>query len=432
MSVIRPNVDSERIRQQIEALAVYIDAGKPGWTRRPFTPWYEQGRAWLRRQMEDCGLAVFQDAASNLIGRLPGSEAGLKPIMVGSHTDTVTGGGRFDGIIGVIAGLELARVLKEEQLVLRHPLEIVDFTAEEPSEFGISTIGSRGMVNQLSAEMLHRQDQNGLVLRDAINEAGGAAAQIAAQARKTGDVALYLELHIEQGPVLEQTANRLGVVTGIVGIHRFAVTVEGAPNHAGTTPMGLRADALTGASELVLALEAIASQTYGEPLVGTVGRLFVEPNAANVIPGRVSLELELRSLSTEIVEQAAAELQARAAQIAERRGLTIRIEPLSQSAPIRVDDEVQSGLWEACSSIAPTIKLPSGAGHDANQLARIAPIGMIFVPSEGGRSHCPEEWTAYEQVAAGIEAIIQSVLLFDQRWDAEGRGDDANGKHSGS
>jgi N-carbamoyl-L-amino-acid hydrolase len=432
MSVTRITIDSERIRQQVEALAVYIDTSKPGWTRRPFTSWYEQGREWLRERMRENGLSVRQDAASNLIGELPGSEPGLKPIMVGSHTDTVTGGGRFDGIIGVIAGLELARVLKEKGITLRHPLEIADFTAEEPSEFGISTIGSRGMVGQLLAEMLQRKDPNGLVLRDAIQRAGGSPEDITAQARRSGDVAFYLELHIEQGPVLEQTGNTLGVVTGIVGIHRFSVTVEGAPNHAGTTPMGLRADALAGASELVLAVEEIASQKYAEPVVGTVGRLFVEPNAANVIPGRVVFELELRSLNTKIVEQAAALLRVRAAQIAECRGLSISLEPLSQSEPIRVSSEVQSIIREACSAIAPTIELPSGAGHDANQLARIAPIGMIFVPSEGGRSHCPEEWTPYAQVATGIEAVIQAVLLFDQRWDALEREDDSNGTDSGS
>ncbi|WP_138753810.1 Zn-dependent hydrolase [Paenibacillus sinopodophylli] len=427
MSMARLSISTERIRQQIEALAAYIDTSKPGWTRRPFTPWYEQGRLWLKNQMQELGLNVSQDAGSNLIGALPGSEAGLKAIMVGSHTDTVTGGGRFDGIIGVIAGLELARVLKEEGIVLRHPLEIVDFTAEEPSEFGISTIGSRAMVDNLTSEMLLRKDQSGLILRDAIDQAGGAAVEISEQARRAGDIALYLELHIEQGPVLEQTGNLLGVVTGIVGIDRFAVTVEGAPNHAGTTPMGLRADALTGASELVLALEEIASKSYGEPIVGTVGKLFVEPNAANVIPGRVTFELEIRSLSTAIVEQAATELKKRAAHIAARRGIGIRLEPLSRSEPIRVSDTVQNVIREACSAIAPTLDLPSGAGHDANQLARIAPIGMIFVPSVGGRSHCPEEWTAYEQVASGVEAIIQSVLLFDQRWDIQGGEDDGYG-----
>lgn len=432
MRTTRLSVDSERIRQQVEALADYIDASKPGWTRRPFTSWYEQGREWLRERMLENGLTVRQDAASNLIGALPGSDAALKPIMVGSHTDTVTGGGRFDGIIGVLAGLELARIIKEEGITLRHPLEIVDFTAEEPSEFGISTIGSRGMVNNLSSDMLLRQDQNGLVLQDAINQAGGTVFEIEKQARRSGDVALYLELHIEQGPVLEQSAKQLGVVTGIVGIHRFVVTVEGAPNHAGTTPMGLRADALTGASELVLELEAITSQVYEEPIVGTVGKLFVEPNAANVIPGHVTCEMEIRSISTAIIEQAATELKKRASQIAERRGLRIRLEPLSQSEPIRVSHEVQSVIREACEAITPTIELPSGAGHDANQLARIAPIGMIFVPSAGGRSHCPEEWTSYEQVAIGIEAIIQSVLLFDQRWDTQARKDDSDGTDSGS
>ena len=209
-----------RIKRDIETLATLVDKSKPGWTRRPFTVWYQQGRRWLQEQMEGCGMAARVDAASNLIGRMEGSDPALPPILIGSHTDTVTGGGRFDGIIGVLAGLEVARRLQESGTVLRHPLEVVDFTAEEPSEFGISTIGSRGMVDNLSPEMLSRTDANGLVLRDAIELAGGVSGMIGKQARRSGDVALYLELHIEQGPVLEQTEHDLGVVTGIVGIHR--------------------------------------------------------------------------------------------------------------------------------------------------------------------------------------------------------------------
>ncbi|TJY40689.1 Zn-dependent hydrolase [Cohnella pontilimi] len=415
MSTFPLKPDAERVRSNIESLAAFVDESKPGWTRRPFTGWYQQGRDWLREEMAACGLDVSIDAASNLIGRIAGSEPGLPPIMIGSHTDTVTGGGRYDGIIGVIAGIEIARRLRETGTVLRHPLEIVDFTAEEPSEFGISTIGSRGMVNNLSAEMMDRQDLTGLLLKDGIRMAGGRPELIAGEARNKGDVSLYLELHIEQGPVLEQTGNKLGVVTGIVGIHRYRVTVEGKPNHAGTTPMNMRFDALTGASQMVLELESICRETYAEQVVGTIGKLHVEPNGANVIPGRTVFELEVRSLDADILEGIMRRFQESVHRIAGERKLQAHVDCLSKSEAIRVADDVQQTIRAACRETAPSFDLPSGAGHDANQLARIAPVGMIFVPSRDGRSHCPEEWTEYEDVALGVEAVARALLLFDQK-----------------
>ncbi|NHN34159.1 Zn-dependent hydrolase [Paenibacillus agricola] len=410
---IKPSM--EKIRQDIDTLATFVDTSKPGWTRRPFTRWYVQSREWLTKQMTEIGMEVEIDAASNLIGRIPGSDPNLKPIMVGSHTDTVTGGGRFDGIIGVVAGLEIARSLKQAGITLCHPLEVVDFTAEEPSEFGISTIGSRGMVDNLSEEMLERKDPAGLVLNDAILQIGGKPSAISEEARRKGAAALYLELHIEQGPVLEQTGNKLGVVTGIVGIQRYRVVVEGSPNHAGTTPMNMRMDALTGAAQVILELESLCRETYAEPVVGTVGKLNVEPNASNVIPGRVVFDLEVRSLDTDILERIIVKLQKNSLEIADKRSLKVSFDSLSKSEPILVTSEVQNLVWESCQATAPTISLPSGAGHDANQLARITSIGMIFVPSKDGRSHCPEEWTSYEDVTLGVEALTRAVLLFDEK-----------------
>jgi N-carbamoyl-L-amino-acid hydrolase len=410
---IKPNMD--KIRQDIDTLATFVDTSKPGWTRRPFTRWYVQSREWLAKQMTEIGMEVGIDAASNLIGRIPGSDPKLKPIMVGSHTDTVTGGGRFDGIIGVLVGLEMVRSLKQAGIALRHPLEVVDFTAEEPSEFGISTIGSRGMVDNLSEEMLGRKDPSDLVLKDAIQQTGGKPNAISEYARRKGDAALYLELHIEQGPVLEQTGNKLGVVTGIVGIQRYRVVVEGNPNHAGTTPMNMRMDALTGASQIILELESLCRETYSEPVVGTVGKLIVEPNASNVIPGQVVFDLEVRSLNTDILERIIVKLQENSLEIADKRGLNVSFDCLSKTEPILVASEVQNVLREACQATAATISLPSGAGHDANQLAKITSIGMIFVPSKDGRSHCPEEWTSYEDVTLGVEALTRAILLFDEK-----------------
>lgn len=403
-----------RMRDDILKLASFVDESRPGWTRRPFTRWYEAGRDWLKEQMRACGMEVRVDAAANVIGRLQGSDPSLPSILIGSHLDTVTGGGRFDGILGVVAGLDVARRLRQSGTVLRHPLEVVDFTAEEPSDFGISTIGSRGMVNNLSQGMLERTDADGRRLREALLQAGGAPELLAEQARGRGDVKLYLELHIEQGPVLEQTGHKLGVVTGIVGIQRERVVVEGEPNHAGTTPMHLRRDALSGAAELMLALEAICRQPHETAVVGTVGTCSVEPNASNVIPGRVMFDYEVRSLSSAVSEGIRDEFRAQARRLAEARGLRVSFDLLSKSEPLPVDDRVQGVLEAACQEVAKTMRLPSGAGHDGNQLGRIAPIGMLFVPSAGGRSHCPEEWTDWEDAERGVEALYRAVLAFDR------------------
>ncbi|MBE1552999.1 Zn-dependent hydrolase [Sporosarcina limicola] len=408
------DLNTDRIQNDILTLAGMINEEAEGYTRRPFTKWYAQSRAWLAEEMRKCGLAVQIDASSNLIGRLEGINKSLPPLMIGSHTDTVTGGGRFDGIIGVLAGIEIVRQLSEKNMALDHTLLIVDFTAEEPSEFGISTIGSRGMVNNLSTEMLSRKDPDGLVLSEGIKLAGGRPKDIPVEALQKGDLSLYLELHIEQGPVLEQTNTDLGIVTGIVGIQRYRIEVVGQANHAGTTPMNMRFDALTAASTLLLAIESIANQQYEELVVGTVGRLFNEPNGSNVIPGRVIFDVELRSLSTNAVDQMVNQIKEEITIVESNRSVNIVMDKLSQSDPIIVDQEVVNGIEKSCSKIGKTTHLPSGAGHDANQIARISPIGMIFVPSKDGKSHCPEEFTEYEQVAKGVQALGNALLHFDQ------------------
>jgi beta-ureidopropionase / N-carbamoyl-L-amino-acid hydrolase len=407
--------NDERIKSDILTLAKMINAEAEGFTRRPFTKWYAQSREWLAEEMGKSGLDVQIDAASNLIGRLEGSNKELPPIMIGSHTDTVTGGGRFDGIIGVLAGIEIARQLKEKGITLEHTLLIVDFTAEEPSEFGISTIGSRGMVDNLTDEMLNRTDPNGLKLSEGIKIAGGRPEDISKEALKSGDISLYLELHIEQGPVLEQTNNDLGIVTGIVGIQRYRITVNGQPNHAGTTPMNMRFDALTGAAELILEVEKVAKKSYKEQVVGTVGRLFVEPNGSNVVPGKVVFDVELRSLSTSTIDQMVEQIISKIKDTEINRNLSVSIDKLSQSEPIFVNEDILKGIEEGCKDVGKAIHLPSGAGHDANQIARIAPIGMIFVPSKDGKSHCPEEWTEYSQVAKGVCALGNALLYFDKK-----------------
>lgn len=405
--------DSGRVMADIETLSTYVDIDQPGWTRRPFTPWYKAARAWLQNEMRAAGLSTHVDAVANVIGRREGSDVNLPPILVGSHTDTVQGGGRFDGVVGVVAALELARRLHETDTGLRHPLEIVDFTAEEPTEFGISAVGSRGMIGALRPDMLSATNAIGQTLREVLSSAGGRPDALAVEARHRGDVAVYLELHIEQGPILEQEGLALGVVTGIVGIERMRVTVSGQASHAGTTPMKLRRDALSGAAEMVLALEALCRARPG--VVGTVGRLSVEPNAANVVPGKVEFLAEVRSIHSRTIEEVMGEFMQRTEALAVKRGLEAMADSVTSSPPVQIEPSVLEVVQAACEATAPpTLRLPSGAGHDANQMAQIAPVGMLFVPSKNGLSHCPEEWTKKKDVIKGVEALIRTVVLYDE------------------
>lgn len=406
-------INKQRLWTTIMSLAEITKPEKP-WTRRPFTELYEKGRDFIMELMKDAGMVVHQDASSNVIGRIEGAEPELASIVIGSHTDTVSSGGRFDGIIGVLIGIEIAKSMMESGIKLRHTLEVVDFTAEEPTDFGVSTVGSRGMVGTLSEEMLALRDAEGKVLKDAIRYAGGDPDRISETVRKPGDIAIYLEVHIEQGPVLIESGKVLAAVTGIVGIQRYRVTLTGQPDHAGTTPMNLRKDALTAAGELVVELETICRKEHDVPIVGTVGTLSVHPNAANVVPGQVTFTFEVRSIEEELVERVCQEFIAKAEKVASERGIMIETELLSKSQPIIVKDTVHHIIASACEeTVGHVVNIPSGAGHDANQLATIAPVGMIFVPSKGGRSHCPEEWTEPHHIAQGAEALGRALLKFD-------------------
>ncbi|GHI01076.1 Zn-dependent hydrolase [Neobacillus kokaensis] len=407
-------INKERLWGSVHELASITIEQQP-WTRRSFTAKYNEGRKWIMVQMREIGLEVEMDAASNVIGRLIGTDPSLPPIVIGSHTDTVPDGGRFDGIAGVLVGLEIVRALKEHNIQIKHTIEIVDFTAEEPSEYGLSTVGSRAWSGNLTRDMLAYTNANGQTLAEAIAFAGGNPDQIEMCKREKDSIALYLELHIEQGPVLLNKKANLGVVTGIVGIQRYKVIVEGLPNHAGTTPMDMRNDALTAAAEMALALEKIAGGTYEQPVVGTVGVFNNFPNASNVVPGNVEFQVEIRSISEDVIDRVANEFLAKADAISSRRNVGLEIEKVSRSRAIVIKDEVKQLLQHACKSVTDhVIELPSGAGHDANQVSLLAPAGMVFIPCKDGRSHCPEEWAEQEDLYLGAKALLNAVLEFSK------------------
>ena len=288
-------LDADRLWGDVMALAEITDPERP-YTRRSFSPLFLEGRAWLAKRFADAGLAVRIDTAGNLIGRLEGADPSLGVIAVGSHSDTVPSGGRFDGIAGLATGLEIVRSLRDAGVRLGHTIEIIDFLAEEPSEYGLSCVGSRGMVGALDAGMLDLMEPRGERLREALRRVGGDPDSLAAARRR--DIRAFLELHSEQGIVLESQSLDVGIVTSIVGIRRIEIVFEGAADHAGTTPMTLRHDALVAAANTVVAVRRIAEQFAVEGadyFVATVGILSVEPGASNVVPGRCRLVIDART-----------------------------------------------------------------------------------------------------------------------------------------
>ncbi len=405
-------VNGTRLQADLDALAEFRDSGEPGWTRRVFSEPYAKSRRWLEQSMGEAGLHVRRDTAGNLIGTLPGAQTG-PAIVLGSHTDTVTGGGRFDGPVGVLGAIEVARCAREGGRRLEHELRVVDFVGEEPNDFGLSCVGSRAVAGTLTDEQLSLRNPEGMTLASALATVGGDAARISEAAWTRSEVLAFLELHIEQGPVLERAGVPVGIVSGIVGIERLHVTLEGAPDHAGTTPMTARHDALCAAAETVLAVERLASGAGG---VGTVGRIAATPGAVNVVPGRAEVWLEFRHLSDDWLSTARAQLESAVQEIGERRGVATQIEHLSRTAPVTTSQAVREAMSEALRGLGiEPISIASGAGHDSVQMARLGPVGMLFVPSAGGRSHCPEEWTEPADLQAGVSALLATVLALDAR-----------------
>ncbi|MDT0304244.1 Zn-dependent hydrolase [Streptomonospora wellingtoniae] len=409
-----PPCSADRIRDDVETLATFTEPSHPGWTRRAYSKEYTSAREWLASRMADCGLRVRRDAANNLIGTCAG-RAGGRALATGSHTDTVEGGGRFDGIAGVLTALEAVRTLHESGITLHHELRVVDFFNEEANAYGLSCVGSRALAGALSQRDLALTDATGESLAQGLARAGGDPASVADCAWTDDELAAFVELHIEQGPVLEQQGYPLAVVTAIAGIDRHLLEFTGQPDHAGATPMDMRRDALCAAAEAVLAVEELAG---ADGSVGTSGRLEVEPGAANVVPGTARVWAEFRAADRERLDAAASGLGTAAREAAAKRGVEVQVHPLSSVSPVAADPGVQDVLASAADRHGmATRRLFSGAGHDSAHMALLCPIGMLFVPSHGGRSHCPEEWTDPEDLAAGARALAQALVDLDRSAD---------------
>jgi N-carbamoyl-L-amino-acid hydrolase len=398
------------------ALAEITEPDKP-YTRRSFTPRFLQGRDWLKARFEAAGLTTRIDAAGNLIGRRAGTKSGAGTIVIGSHSDTVPSGGRFDGTAGVLAGLEIARALQEAGHDLDHDLEIIDCLAEEVSAFGISCVGSRAIAGILTHDMLAYEGPGGERLAEAIVRMGGDPTRLA-DARRS-DIAAYLELHIEQGPVLEAEHIDVGIVETIAGITRLELTIAGRADHAGTTPIGLRRDALVAAARAILAIQDVAreiAETGEGYFVATTGEIYAEPNAANVVPGRVRLVIDARAERRATMGRFVGRIKSEMPELVTTSGVELSgIIILSDAPPAHGDASLCAALTDAAEQLGFTHRhMTSGAGHDAAHFSRIAPAAMVFTPCRGGRSHCPEEWAEPGEIAAGAATILNAVLAIDR------------------
>ena len=403
-------VNGARVNQHLADLSRFGANPQGGVSRVAFTQADIDGRAFAMDLMRHAGLDARIDPVGNVVGTRAGTRAGALPILLGSHIDSVPEGGNYDGDVGSMGAIEVAHTLAERGYKNRNPLHVMIWCDEES---GLT--GSRGYIGDLPADELRRPGRDGVSLADKIRRIGGDPDRIAEARHASGSAAAYVELHIEQGGILDEKGLNIGIVEGIVGIHHYDVTIRGFANHAGTTPMDRRRNALLAAAELTLAVDRIVKSVPGRQ-VGTVGRLIVKPGAPNVIPGQVDLTVELRDLSTATIESLWTRILAEGQEIARRCDTTLDYVLQHVNAPALSDPRIRAVIADAVRGFNLTSQqMPSGAGHDAQDLARICPMGMIFVPSVKGISHSPLELTRPDDVTNGANVLLQTVLRLDQQ-----------------
>ena len=406
----RPTLNTVRLNAHIKELSAFGANPQGGVSRVAYSDFDRAGRTYAMDLMRAAGLEPRVDFAGNIWGARAGTLSSLKPIIFGSHIDSVPEGGNFDGTVGSLSAIEVAQSLGEQKIRTRHPLEVVIWANEEGGLYG-----SRAVSGQLTMAELSNKAWSGKTIDEGIAFIGGTPARIAEVRRRPGDVATYLELHIEQGGNLEREGLNIGVVEGIVGIKQWEVTVGGFQNHAGTTPMDRRQDALLSAAHFVAMVNRVVRAEPGRQ-VGTVGRIQAFPGAPNVIPGRVVCSLELRDLDAAKIDRLYAAVREEAQKIGQRNGTTFEYRPLHENVPAPSDPAIREIIEQAAKELGYTMRhMPSGAGHDAQAMAQLGPMGMIFIPSIGGISHSPKEFSTAEDIARGANALMGAVLLADKR-----------------
>ncbi|WP_103106688.1 allantoate amidohydrolase [Brevibacillus reuszeri] len=408
MQVMQQSVSAQRIAQRIEELAACSTTVR-GVTRLSFTKESETANELVSQWMREAGMIVRRDELGNLIGRYEGTQPDAPALLIGSHLDSVVEAGKYDGILGVLSGIEVVQTLHEHQYRPRHPIEVIGFCDEEGTRFHTTLLGSKALSGDLRAEDLQAKDEQGITVAAAMQELGLEPSRYHLAARDPKTILGYIELHIEQGPVLEQEMQACGAVSGIAGAARYHFRVEGNAGHAGTVPISMRKDALVGTSEMILAMEK-AAQKY-QNLVVTVGKLSVAPGASNVIPGVVEGTLDIRHIEDQTKKMALADILEECRRILARRGLVGEFSQIMDSPAVacsqRFINEIETVLAE--SGMKP-IQIVSGAGHDAMAVASITDIGMIFVRCRDGVSHHPDEFVTVADMQAGASVLLNVVL----------------------
>ena len=407
-------INSTRLNDNLAALG-QIGNTEEGMQRVAFSAFDVAGRDYVMELMRRAGMTVRIDAAGNIIGRVEGSGPSLPAIAMGSHTDTVPAGGQYDGALGVIAAIEVVQALADAGQTTRHPLEVMVFTNEEGTGFHRWLLGSRAVAGLWEPEDFAAVADDGVTLTDTLPSIGGNISRIEAARRRPEEFACYFELHIEQGPTLHRGGFPIGVVTGITGRAVYHVDIVGEANHAGTTPMALRRDAMSAAAQIALAVRRIAGEME-VCRVGTVGSMDVHPNAGNVIPGRVQMGVEFRDERMESLAGAEVELRRTAEEVGHAEQVAITVTAQRNTPSVPISGNMQQLIANAADMAGlEQMSLPSGAGHDAQAIAAITPAAMVFVPSVGGISHAPAEYSTPEDCANGAQVLLNALLLADER-----------------
>ncbi len=402
-------VQGSRISRHLQALSQFGKNPQGGVSRVAYSDADLAGRQYVMGLLREAQLEVTVDAAGNIIGSRPGNDPSLKPLLIGSHIDSVPEGGNYDGNTGSLSAIEVAQVLAEHRVTLRHPLQVIIFQNEEGG-----TVGSHAIGLGLDDKLLNSVSQSGKTVRDGTRFIGGDPALLAQVQRAPGSIAGYLELHIEQGGTLEKNKINIGIVEGIVGILHSEVTIEGFANHAGTTPMDQRHDAMLSAARFIERVNQIVASMEGRQ-VGTVGWLKAQPGAYNVISGKVTLGLELRDLDETKIVAMFNRIRAEAAVIGQLNDTRFSFSDPTLIHPALTDKRFQKLIDDTARELGLTTKvLPSGAGHDAQEIATIGPVGMIFIPSIGGISHSPKEFSRPEDIENGANVLLQALLKLDE------------------
>ena len=408
-------ISVERLMGEIDRYGLYGQNSNGGVTRPSFSEADYKIREIFIQDLKALDLEVIIDGAANIWGRLKGTGQKKGSLVIGSHLDTVPNGGKYDGALGVLMAKELIQVIKEEGIKFEHDIEIVSFTAEEANDFNVSTMGSRSLTGKLDAGYLANiVDSTGVLLSEALEKVGGSLSQYSNMKAIMADKKVFIELHIEQGKRLEEKNIPVGVVDKIVGIYRDKVTVYGEANHSGTTMMNHRFDALTTASELMLAVEKICKD-HPSDAVGTVGKLNIYPNATNIIPGKVDFILEIRGETEDQIADIIKDIKNVWEKITGKRNIKITVDNILNQKPVLLDSEIVDVLTKAANNKGVLwSQLTSMAGHDAVHMADTSKAAMLFVKSIGGKSHCSDEYTKPEDIEVAGNILLEALLLLDK------------------